>query len=208
MALEIMRESDILKIEDVLPHLMDNIKIEVFKEEITSCISIYENDIQNLKKDIVSYNKTAENIKFDIFNVKKKSFGIRYDECICEICNATIKEENVFIFPCGHIFDSNCIVNMLQKYNTFFPNLQNKIERILIFKSDIISLQKRKDASKINYDTDKKSVNDRGTFFNNFSLGFNFGGEKQSQGKASNLVITCEELVKLDEMKVINSFIY
>lgn len=202
MALEIMRESDILKIEDVLPHLMDNIKIEVFKEEITSCISIYENDIQNLKKDIVSYNKTAENIKVDIFNVKKKSLGIRYDECICEICNATIKDENVFIFPCGHIFDSNCIINMLQKYNTFFPSLQNKIEKILIVKNDIISLEKRKEASKINYDMDKKSVNDRGTFFNNFSLGFNFGGEKTNQAKQNNLVITCEELVKLNEMKV------
>ena len=177
-------------------------QVIIFKEEITSCISIYENDIQSLKKDIVSYNKTAENIKFDIFNVKKKCLSVRYDECICEVCNATIKEENVFIFPCGHIFDSNCIVNMLQKYNTFFPHLQNKIEKILILKNDIISREKRKEASKLNFDMDKKSVNDRGTFFNNFSLNFNFGGETKNQSKASSLVITCEELVKLNEMKV------
>lgn len=205
MALEIMKESnEILKIEDILPHLMDNIKIEVFKDRITSCISVYENDIQNLKKDIVSYNKTAENIKFDIFNVKKKSLSLKYDECICEICNATIKEENIFIFPCGHIFDSNCIINMLQKYFTFFPELHNKIEKIMILKNDIISLEKRKEASKINFDMDKKAVNDRGTFFNNFTLGFNFGGDKSNQVKSNNLVITCEELVKLNEMKVIN----
>ena len=40
------------------------------------------------------------------------------------------------------------------------------------------------------------------TFFNNFSLNFNFGGETKNQSKASSLVITCEELVKLNEMKV------
>lgn len=205
MALETMGESEILKIEDVLPHLMDNIKIEVFKEEITSCISVYENDIQNLKKDIVSYNKTAENIKYDIFNVNKKSLNVRYDECICEVCNATIKDENIFIFPCGHIFDSNCIINMLQKYNTFFPNLHTKIEKILILKNDIISLEKRKEASKINTDLDKKSVNERGTFFNTLSLNFNFGGDKSNQNKGNNF-ITCEELVKLNEMKVYTLF--
>lgn len=206
MALETMGESEILKIEDVLPHLMDNIKIEAFKEEITSCISIYENDIQNLKKDISSYNKTAENIKFDIFNVKKKSLHVRYDECICEICNATIKDENIFIFPCGHIFDSNCILNMLQKYHTFFPNIQNKIEKLLILKNEILSLEKRKEASKINIDLDKKNVNDRGTFFNSLSLNFNFGTDKTTQSKLNNLVITSEELRKLSEMKVTNIY--
>jgi hypothetical protein len=205
MALQTMNESEILKIEDVLPHLMDNIKIEVFKEEITSCITIYEKDIQTLKKDIVSYNKTAENIKFDILNVKKKSLNIRYDETICEICNSTIKDENVFIFPCGHIFDSQCIVNMLIKYNTFFPNLQQKIEKILILKNDILSLEKRKEASKINFDTDNKNVNDRGTFFSTLSFNFNLGGNdnKNNNTKGNNLTITCEELVKLSKMKVI-----
>ena len=44
-ALETMNESEILKIEDVLPHIMGNIKIEVFKKEITQCINIYENNI-------------------------------------------------------------------------------------------------------------------------------------------------------------------
>jgi len=204
MALQTMNESEILKIEDVLPHLMDNIKIEVFKEEITSCITIYEKDIQTLKKDIVSYNKTAENIKFDIFNVKKKSLNIRYDETICEVCNCTIKDENVFIFPCGHIFDSRCIVNMLIKYNTFFPNLQQKIENILILRNDILSLEKRKEASKINFDMDKKNVNDRGTFFSSLTFNFNLGGnEKNTNTKGNNLAITCEELVKLSQMKVI-----
>ena len=182
------------------------IKIEVFKEEITSCITIYEKDIQTLKKDIVSYNKTAENIKFDILNVKKKSLNIRYDETICEICNSTIKDENVFIFPCGHIFDSQCIINMLCKYHTFFPNLQHKIEKIMILRNDISSLEKRKEASKINFDTDNKNVNDRGTFFSNLSFIFNLGGNENKNNnnnlKGNNLTITCEELVKLTKMKV------
>ncbi len=49
LAIEIMNESLLLKIEDVLPNLMDSIKIEVFKHEITNCIDKYENNIQEIK---------------------------------------------------------------------------------------------------------------------------------------------------------------
>ena len=70
-ALKIMKDSHILKIEDVLPHITDTIKIEDFKKQISECISEYEENINNLKNDIISYNKTAENIKNDMINLKK-----------------------------------------------------------------------------------------------------------------------------------------
>ena len=77
-ALAIMEESHVLKIEDVLPHIMDNIKIDQFKAEISKCINVYEESIQKLKKDINEYNKTAEEIKRDIYKVKKRSMEIQY----------------------------------------------------------------------------------------------------------------------------------
>ena len=85
-AIEIMDESNILKIEDVLPHIMDNIKIDEFKNQISSCINVYEKNIQELKEDITDYNKTAENIKNDIYKVKKRSMEVQYRHCKCEIC--------------------------------------------------------------------------------------------------------------------------
>ena len=115
-ALDIMRESKILKIEDVLPHITDTIKIEEFKKQISKCINDYEANIKKLKEDINDYNKTAENIKGDIYRVKKKSIEITYSHCKCEICQGYIKDKNIFLFPCGHMFDMNCIKESLLNY--------------------------------------------------------------------------------------------
>jgi hypothetical protein len=192
-----MNESEVLKIEDVLPHIMGSIKIEVFKKEITNCINIYENNIQELKRDISKYNKTAEDIKSDIYKVKKKQMEIRYKQCICEVCNNTIKDDNIFLFPCGHIFDSNCIIEALIKYSSFVVGIQQKMEKIHIMKAEIELLEKRRAASKINYEGDDK---DRGTFFSNFiNLGFN----ENKQGSRNNISISSGELAKLNELRVI-----
>lgn len=198
-----MNESEVLRIEDVLPHIMGNIKIEVFKKEITHCINIYENNIQELKRDISNYNKTAENIKSDIYKVKKKNMEIRYKQCICEICNATIKDDNIYLFPCGHIFDANCIIQTLQKYNNFVESLHVKIEKILVIRGEIEILEKRKDASRLSISDERNSVNDRGTFFSNFNFNFNFGQSGAPVAlKQSNLAISTEELNKLTNLKV------
>ena len=115
-ALSIMRESKILKIEDVLPHITDTIKIEDFKKQISECINDYENNINKLKKDINEYNNTAENIKNDIAKVKKKSMEIQYSSCKCDICQGYIKDKDIYLFPCGHMFDANCIRECLLQY--------------------------------------------------------------------------------------------
>ena len=115
-ALNIMRESKILKIEDVLPHITDTIKIEDFKKQISECINDYENNINKLKKDINEYNNTAENIKNDIAKVKKKSMEIQYSSCKCDICQGYIKDKDIYLFPCGHMFDANCIRECLLQY--------------------------------------------------------------------------------------------
>jgi hypothetical protein len=115
-ALKIMKKSKILKIEDVLPHITDTIKIEDFKKQISECISDYEENIKKLKDDINSYNKTAENIKNDIFNLKKRSMEIPYSSYKCVICQVYIKNKNIYLFPCGHMFDANCIRECLLNY--------------------------------------------------------------------------------------------
>ena len=115
-ALKIMKDSKILKIEDVLPHITDTIKIEDFKKQISECISDYEDNIKKLKEDINNYNKTAENIKNDIVNLKKRSMEIPYSSYKCVICQVYIKNKNIYLFPCGHMFDANCIRECLLNY--------------------------------------------------------------------------------------------
>ena len=115
-AIKIMEKSKILKIEDVLPHITDSVKIEEFKKQISDCISQYEKNINGLKQNIKKYNDIAENIKADINKIKKKSMEIKYNEFKCEICKGYIKNKNIFLFPCGHMFDMNCIRECLLNY--------------------------------------------------------------------------------------------
>ena len=126
-SLEIMKESKILKIEDILPHITDSIKIEEFKKQISNCINEYEENIKNLKENINKFNKTAENIDNDIYKAKKESIEIEYSNCKCEICNEFIKDKNIFLFPCGHMFDMNCIRDYLLNYEiTGLDNIHEK----------------------------------------------------------------------------------
>ena len=115
-ALEIMEKSKILKIEDVLPHITDSVKIEEFQTQISKCISQYEENINGLKNNIKTYNNIAENIKTDINKIKKRSMEIKYNEFKCEICKGYIKNKNIFLFPCGHMFDMDCIRECLLNY--------------------------------------------------------------------------------------------
>lgn len=198
-ALKLMEESNVLKIEDVLPNLMGNIKIEVFKSEIIKCINNYENSIESLKDKIYSYNETAKNVKYDISNVKKKCMKLRYQQCICEICNNNIKEDNIFVFPCGHLFDSECLLHQIQNYSSLFNKeaLQLKVEKMIIKKNGIEDLERKKYESRIgNFD----ERDEKGTFFNFMG----FGGQeppKQKMQSIKKISISNQELMDLDEMK-------
>ena len=115
-AIKIIEESKILKIEDVLPYITDSIQIDEFKQQIKKCIIDYENNIKKLKEDINDYNTTSENLKNNIKKIKNKSIEMKSGSCKCDICQEYIKDKNVFVFPCGHMLDANCIRKRLLDY--------------------------------------------------------------------------------------------
>ena len=157
-ALSIMEKSQVLKIEDVLPRIMDNIKIEEFKEQISNCIDLYEKNIKTLRDDITQYNKTAEEIKNDIYKVKKKSLEIQYRQCKCDICQCNIKDNNIYLFPCGHMFDAKCIINAINNYKkNIFDNseINNKVIQIENYKKIIDQFEEKK--KNVNSDSKAKT---------------------------------------------------
>ena len=188
--LNIMKESQILKIEDVLPCIMDNIKIEEFKTQISDCINVYEKSIKNLKEDIENYNDTAELIKNDIYNIKKKSMEVQFRQCNCEICSKSIKDENVYLYPCGHMFDENCIIDMLDEYSNYIDVVKEKMAKIRDLRKGIEELEKKKN------DIDKEEKGDKVDL-----KILNFLSFTSSEKKT----ISSDELIKLDEMKKILS---
>ena len=206
-ALDIMEKSKVLKIEDVLPYITDSIKIEQFKKHISDCITQYENKINKLKEDIKDYNNTAENIKKDINKVNKKSMEIRYNEFNCEICGESLKNKRIFLFPCGHMFDMNCIRQRLLDYeNTGLEYLHDDNVKIdeLFFKLGLISKPSFKENElksvtmmlggkpKMKLEEQKKgedAMKKIGGFFGKIKNEFNFIGKKEGK-------MTSEEIMK------------
>ena len=168
-ALNILTKSKILKIEDVLPHITDTIKIEDFKNQISKCINDYEKNISNLKEDIFKYNNTADSIKNDIEKLKKRSKDIQYSNCKCTICQGYIKDKDIYLFPCGHMFDANCIRERLLEYETtgldYIHNDNVKIDKYFrdlgLIKESVFIRKKNKEKKIVEEEQQKqgKSVN-------------------------------------------------
>ena len=115
-AMKIMEKSKILKMEDVLRYITDSTKLVEITTKFVECIEKKEKNINELKQDIKNYNKTFENISTDLYNTKKKSMEIKYNEFKCSICQELIRNKRIFLFPCGHMFDMDCIRQKLLDY--------------------------------------------------------------------------------------------
>ena len=202
-ALEIMKNSNILKIEDVLPRIMDNIKIDEFKGQISECINLYEKNIRELRDDISQYNQTAENIKNDIYKVKKKSIEIQYRQCKCDICQSNIKDNNIFLFPCGHMFDTKCIINSLENFKKYlnnkksednkrkkiFDSIDLKLKEINKFYKEINEIENKRK----NQNAEKEKVNLFGSLMNVM--------RKQNPNKTEVIELSKEDEKQLKNLK-------
>ena len=106
----------VLKIEDILPFMMDDVKLEELKSDLQACINFYEKGVTQLKQEINDYNQSTEIIKKEIFKIQKKSTIIDYTKIKCEKCQKDILGNKFFLFPCGHIFDTSCLIKILDDY--------------------------------------------------------------------------------------------
>jgi len=158
----------ILKIEDILPFVMDNVKLEELKDDLQSCINFYEEGVQQLKQEINGYNQSTEVIKKDLFKIQKKSTYINYTQIKCEKCQKDILDAKFFLFPCGHIFDTFCLIKILVEYDE--QNIGDEI-----FKQKIKNIKALKDKIKILQEKRKKIINEQKLQNSNtFSVFFNF----------------------------------
>ena len=78
-AIEFLRLSQLLKIEDILPFFPDFVLIDDFKEEICAALEDYNTHIESLKAEMDEATKSAESIRQDIRELRNRwaAFGHR-----------------------------------------------------------------------------------------------------------------------------------
>ena len=179
----------ILKIEDILPFMMDNVKLEELKTDLQACINYYEEGVHQLKQEINDYNQSTEIIRKDIYQLQKKSTCINYTQIKCEKCQKDIMGAKFFLFPCGHIFDTFCLIKILIDYdeqNIGDEHFRIKVNNIKSLREKIRNLQEKR--KKIIYEQKMQSNNS-----NTFKALFNFINKEQKEEFSK------EEEIKLKE---------
>ncbi|KAG6841938.1 hypothetical protein C0991_005118 [Blastosporella zonata] len=114
-AMRFLENTDLLKIEDILPFFPDFVVIDDFKEEIAHALEGYSNHIETLKKDMNEATQTAESIKQDIVALKNRFVTIDAGEQ-CSVCSHLLLSRQFYVFPCRHSFHADCLIGLVKEY--------------------------------------------------------------------------------------------
>lgn len=108
-----LENTDLLKIEDILPFFPDFVVIDDFKEEIAHALEGYSNHIETLKNEMNEATQTAESIKQDVVALKNRFLTIDAGEQ-CSVCSQLLLSRQFYVFPCRHSFHADCLVTLVR----------------------------------------------------------------------------------------------
>jgi hypothetical protein len=112
-AMRFLENTDLLKIEDILPFFPDFVVIDDFKEEIAHALEGYSAQIDTLKAEMDDATKTAEAIKQDIATLKNRFITISPTEQ-CSKCSTLLLTRQFYVFPCHHTFHADCLIALVR----------------------------------------------------------------------------------------------
>jgi hypothetical protein len=111
-AMQFLENTNILKIEDILPFFPDFVVIDDFKEEIAHALEGYSAHIDDLKREMDDATRTAESIKQDIAELKNRFVTIDAGER-CSVCLQPLLIRQFYVFPCQHTFHADCLIGLV-----------------------------------------------------------------------------------------------
>ncbi|KAI9906003.1 hypothetical protein PsorP6_013411 [Peronosclerospora sorghi] len=119
-AINILKKSDLLKIEDILPFFPDFVLINDFKKEICKSLEVYNDRIEHLKEEMQDYTKSAaELFRADMQKLRKRC-AVVSDNQRCELTGQNILGKAFYLFPCSHAFHASALRQEMQKHMNSF----------------------------------------------------------------------------------------
>ena len=118
-----LENTDLLKIEDILPFFPDFVVIDDFKEEICNALEGYAAHIDELKAEMDEATKNAQAIKSDIAVLKTRFVTIDAGER-CSSCGNALLTRQFYVFPCQHTFHADCLIGLVRSRSLLLPSNQ------------------------------------------------------------------------------------
>ncbi|KAL1919217.1 uncharacterized protein VTP21DRAFT_1909 [Calcarisporiella thermophila] len=116
-AMSVLKQCDLLTIDDILPFFPDFVVIDDLKGEICAALEEYNQRIEDLKAEMDEATKSAENIRVDIRELRSR-FAIIHPAENCVICSLPLLSRQFYIFPCQHAFHADCLVGQVKRHLT------------------------------------------------------------------------------------------
>lgn len=142
-AMAIIKESGLIKIEDILPFFPDFVLINDFKKEICESLEVYNDRIEQLKEEMQDYTQSAELIRSDMQKLRKRCAIISGNQR-CELTGQNILGKEFYLFPCSHAFHASALRQEMQKHLNSF---QRQTVKQLLQKLNELSTEAQSNAS-------------------------------------------------------------
>ncbi|OON22044.1 hypothetical protein X801_02058 [Opisthorchis viverrini] len=112
-ATSLLRECPLLKLEDLLPYFHDFVTIDQFKDAICASLDSYHQRIGEVKREMhVTMRST------NVLRKQLDTLRYRYEELDvanrCVHCKHILLLRAFYVFPCGHQFHMNCLIQLIQ----------------------------------------------------------------------------------------------
>lgn len=107
-----LENTDLLKIEDILPFFPDFVVIDDFKDEICTALERYSAHIDVLKAEMDEATRNADAIKQDIAALSNRFVTIDSTEK-CSVCSQALFTRQFYVFPCQHTFHADCLIGLV-----------------------------------------------------------------------------------------------
>ncbi|VDM19227.1 unnamed protein product [Hydatigera taeniaeformis] len=112
-ATALLQESSLLRLEDVFPLFPDFVTIDQFREVICESLDAYNSQIEQLKAEMRATVESSNEIHAQLHNFKSH-YEIIPENARCFQCLQAITLRTFYVFPCGHLFHTDCLLNMAQ----------------------------------------------------------------------------------------------
>ena len=117
-AIALLRETDSLKIEDILPHFPDFVVIDDFlKSEVCSSLNEYNGSINALVGEMEEFTENAKLIRADIDAQGHQHENLTGSQT-CGLCGSKILDgrRDFYVFPCTHAFHCGCLLDEVARH--------------------------------------------------------------------------------------------
>ncbi|KAJ2781634.1 tethering complex subunit [Coemansia interrupta] len=106
--MELVRRSNRLGIEDILPYFPDFTRVDDFRDEICVALEDYEGQIQELRGEMDEAGRTAEAMQRDM-QLLRRRFAVVGESEGCQVCQLPLWQRQFYVFPCQHAFHADCL---------------------------------------------------------------------------------------------------